>query len=64
MVLGYAKEVDADLIVIMTQQESDFTDYFIGSTAQQVIYHSRIPVMSIRPIPSGDISIDIPGFGV
>jgi nucleotide-binding universal stress UspA family protein len=64
MVVGYAKEVDADLIVIMTQQETDFTDYFIGSTAQQIIYHSRIPVMSVRPIPSGDIAIDIPGFGV
>jgi nucleotide-binding universal stress UspA family protein len=64
MVVGCAKEVDADLIVIMTQQETDFTDYFIGSTAQQIIYHSRIPVMSVRPIPSGDIAIDIAGFGV
>ncbi|MCT4665972.1 MAG: universal stress protein [Flavobacteriales bacterium] len=48
-ILQYAQDNEADLIMIMTQQESDFTPHFIGSSAQKVIYHSRIPVMSIRP---------------
>ena len=31
-VLDYSEKVNADLIMIMTQQESDFTRYFLGST--------------------------------
>jgi len=50
-VLDYANEVDADLIMIMTQQETDITDMFIGSSAQGIINNSEIPVMSIIPVP-------------
>ena len=45
----YSMKVKADLIIIMTQQELDFTEMFIGSAAQEVINHSEIPVMSIVP---------------
>ena len=38
----------------MTQQEVDFTQYFIGSSAQEIINHSTIPVLSIRPLPKKD----------
>lgn len=53
-VIEYANQVDGDLIMIMTQQEIDFTKYFIGSTAQEIIYHSTIPVMSITPMEKKD----------
>jgi nucleotide-binding universal stress UspA family protein len=49
-VIDYAKKVNADLIMIMTQQEMNWTDImFISSSAQQVINSSEIPVLSIRP---------------
>jgi nucleotide-binding universal stress UspA family protein len=48
-IIEYSENVNADLIMIMTQQESDITPHFIGSSAQKVIYKSSIPVMSIRP---------------
>jgi nucleotide-binding universal stress UspA family protein len=46
----YAKAVDADLIVIMTDQDENLTGRLLGTYAQQVINHSRIPVMSIHPV--------------
>ncbi len=48
-VLDYSKKIKADLIMIMTQQEREFTDFFIGSSAQQIINHSDTPVISLRP---------------
>lgn len=48
-VIGYAHKVDGDLIIIMTQQETNITRMFIGSTAQEIVNVSDIPVMSIIP---------------
>ncbi len=48
-ILEYAEKVEGDLIMIMTQQEIDFTKYFVGSSAQEIINSSFIPVLSIRP---------------
>jgi nucleotide-binding universal stress UspA family protein len=56
-ILEYAQKVDGDLIMIMTQQEVDFTKYFIGSSAQEIINHSKIPVLSIRPLPKKDMTV-------
>jgi len=56
-ILEYANQVDGDLIMIMTQQELEFTKYFIGSAAQEIIHHSTIPVMSITPIERKDTSL-------
>ncbi len=49
-VLAHAKEINADLIMIMTQQELEWTEYFIGTESQQIINNSEVPVCSIRPI--------------
>jgi nucleotide-binding universal stress UspA family protein len=46
----YAKSVSADLIVIMTDQDENLTGRLLGTYAQQVINHSKIPVMSIHPV--------------
>lgn len=48
-ILRYAKKVNGDMIMIMTQQETDFTERFIGSAAQDIINNSPIPVCSIIP---------------
>jgi nucleotide-binding universal stress UspA family protein len=50
-ILEFSKNVNADLLMIMTQQETDFTDLFIGSQAQVIINNSEIPVLSIIPRP-------------
>ncbi len=56
-ILEYAEKVDGDLIMIMTQQELEFTKYFIGSSAQEIINHSSIPVLSIRPMHRKDMTL-------
>ena len=48
-IINYAKAVEGDLLVIMTQQEVDFTYRFIGSSAQEIINNSEVPVISIIP---------------
>lgn len=48
-ILSYAKKVEGDLMIIMTQQETNFTRLFIGSTAQEIVNNSEIPVLSIIP---------------
>ena len=48
-IIDYANKVDGDLIMIMTQQEVDFTQFFIGSAAQEIINTSDIPIISIIP---------------
>lgn len=55
-VLAHAQEINADLIIIMTQQELEWTEYFIGTESQQIINHSEIPVCSIRPIKRKDLT--------
>lgn len=47
--MDFATEKNADLIVIMNEQEINTTGFFMGPYAQQVVNHSRIPVLSIRP---------------
>ncbi len=52
--LQYAEEINADLIMIMTQQEKGIGEYIIGSYAQQIVNkHSTIPVMCITPKKTG-----------
>ena len=47
--LEYANSVKADLITIMTEQESSLTSLFLGTYAQQMINESTIPVLTVRP---------------
>jgi nucleotide-binding universal stress UspA family protein len=45
----YAKAINADLIIIMTDQDENITGRLLGTYAQQIVNHSEIPVLSIRP---------------
>jgi nucleotide-binding universal stress UspA family protein len=47
--MKYAKKVKANLVVILTGQESKTTGMFLGAFAKQMVNHSKIPVMSIKP---------------
>ena len=47
--IGHSHKVDADLITIMTQQENEFKEFFIGSKAKQIIFDSDIPVLTVNP---------------
>ncbi len=47
--INFAKEKNADLIVIMTEQELQIGSFFLGKFAQQMVNHSTIPVLSIPP---------------
>lgn len=53
-IMTYSKKSEADLIMIMTQQELIWTEYFIGTASQEIINNSEIPVCSIRPIERKD----------
>ena len=53
-IIEYAHRVEGDLLMIMTQQEVEFTQYFIGSAAQEIINTSDIPVLSIIPSMKAD----------
>ena len=46
--IDYAKSVDADLIAIMTEQETTTANLFLGAYAQQMVNHSPVPVLNIH----------------
>lgn len=45
----YAENEDADLMVIMTDQNKATSDIIMGRRAQQIINQSTIPVLSVKP---------------
>lgn len=47
--MKFSEQIGGDLILIMTEHESDLTGMFLGASAKQIVNHSKIPVMSIRP---------------
>ncbi len=54
--LNYAIEIDADLIMIMSQQEKGFSEFLLGSYAQQIVNHSgKVPIMCINSNDAGII---------
>lgn len=49
MTMNFAEAKDGDLIVMMTEQEANNTGFLMGPFAQQIVNHSKIPVLSISP---------------
>ena len=54
--LEYADQINADLIIIMTEQEKALTSWLIGNYAQQMLHLSKHPILSIRPEQIGSQS--------
>lgn len=55
-VLDYCASVDADLVVINTEQYRPIAKLFLGTNAQQMVHKSQIPVLCIHPEDIGDIA--------
>lgn len=58
-VVKYSKKINADLILIMTQQETNWTNMFISSQAQEIINTSEIPVLSVRPVVRKNTTLSV-----
>ena len=48
-VLKYADDINADLVIINTEQDRVISQIFLGTNAQQVVHKSQIPVLCIHP---------------
>ncbi len=48
--IEYSQHVNADLVVIMTEQEKTAANFWLGPYAQQMVNNSPIPVLSIQPV--------------
>jgi len=46
--IDYAKAIDANMIAIMTEQETTTANIFLGPYAHQTVNHSPFPVLSIH----------------
>jgi nucleotide-binding universal stress UspA family protein len=54
----YAEYGDADLLIIMSETETTIGGMLIGTYAQQVVNHSKVPVLTIHP-EDRDTPLDI-----
>ena len=61
--LNYATKNKCDLIVINTGHESKSTGIFLGAFAQQIVNHSKIPVLSFKH-SEGHFIIETQGYGI
>lgn len=50
LVIDYAHDIKADLLMIMSQREFNLKNLFVGTTAQKIVNLSEVPVLSIRPM--------------
>jgi len=48
-IVQYAEKSEADLIVIMTDQDKASSDIIMGMNSQQIINRSSIPILSVKP---------------
>jgi nucleotide-binding universal stress UspA family protein len=55
--LKYVEENNADMIAIMTEQETSTANIVLGPYAQQMVNHSPVPVLSIHSKGSYDIEM-------
>lgn len=61
--ITYATKNKCDLIIINTGHESKINDVFLSAFVQQIVNHSKIPVLSFKH-SRNSFSLDTPGFGI
>ncbi len=54
-IIEHAREIDADLITIMTDIQDQASSILLGPIAQQLINYSPVPVLSIHPKDSSTL---------
>ncbi len=47
--LTYAEGINADLVVINTEQDRKLAQLFLGTNAQQIVHNAQLPVLSVHP---------------
>lgn len=47
--IDFANDVNADLLVIMTEQQGSASNLLLGPQAEQIVNYSPIPVLSVQP---------------
>jgi len=45
--IGFAQEIQGDIIVVMTEQEPQIGSFFLGKFAQQMVNNSPVPVLVV-----------------
>lgn len=48
-VIEMSNELESDLIILTTNQKYDLKTYFLGPYLQQIVNHSKRPVLSVKP---------------
>lgn len=62
-ILNYSNEIDACMMIVMADMErEDFTEYIMGPVAQQLVNHSKVPVLSVQPTRHPE-TIDLHPYG-
>jgi nucleotide-binding universal stress UspA family protein len=49
VILGAAKDVHADLIVMTTHARAGMERLLLGSVSEGVVHHANVPVLLVRP---------------
>lgn len=49
VIIDYAKQVEADMISIMSEQSVSLSNFVLGSYAQQMLNKSQVPVLIVHP---------------
>lgn len=53
--IHYTSKNNGDLIIVMSDQDSELSGFFLGPYTQQIIHHSTVPVIILKP---ENISLD------
>lgn len=53
-IVEYAERVGADLICLGTRGQSNLRDFFLGSTAEKALLHSKCSVFAVKPDGPGE----------
>ncbi|MFL5752641.1 MAG: universal stress protein [Bacteroidia bacterium] len=62
--LKYAKSINADLVVTMTDQNAEISSLLLGTYAHQLINYAKMPVLSFKPEShQDDIPFSFAGLG-
>jgi nucleotide-binding universal stress UspA family protein len=61
--VDYINKINADLTIIMTDQDAELSGFFLGPYSQQVIHLSKVPVIAVKPkdLFIDDVNLPITG---
>ena len=48
-VFDYARKMEAGMIIITSQQDTNFSQFYLSPLLQEIISYSDIPVLTISP---------------